>query len=582
MKQARFMGIRTKIILSTVICVVLAGLISNFFLYHYLDTIIEEKVDNINTLYAETIGNHVIYNLEKVRTLKDYCAYSEDVLNAMQYGVDDSLAAKRSALTAQSAVNAYLMTSTIESYINKLVLFTEDGMLIHAMSNLYGRQLDHALILQSEQFARWKNGTYKDFDKVYASVDPFAGDCFALFANIYGPDMSTPIGYAYIEVSTAIVNDILAPYNELNIFFAETTAGSRLIPVKNMEFLELAPENLTEKSFSYNGNFYAAHPVPLNQFSLTLYGCVNETELQTGNTDILFSVVSVIMLILFVVVAILFLLTHYITTPINRIMNKINKLALNDFTPDPELEKPKSEMGEIGARLNELAVSFSRLLTETIELHEQRSKTEMALLQSQVNPHFLYNTLNSVHYMALAQKNMGIVKIVHSLVNLLKNISKGVSDKITLAEELSLLQDYVSIQEIRYIGSFDYQCNIPDEFLSYTIVKFSLQPIVENAIFHGIVPKGTFGTITVDAHEEEEFLIITVTDNGLGMTEEEISRLMSEKDSTNKSAMSGIGMSNVGKRLRLSYGRESGITVESEKGSYTAVHLKIRKEKEEE
>ena len=182
---------------------------------------------------------------------------------------------------------------------------------------------------------------------------------------------------------------------------------------------------------------YTLQNHPLGVQGLTLSSCVNQTRLQAANQDILFSAVTVILMIVLIAVYVLSLLTHYITTPIRRITEKINRIALNDYSFDPELEKPRSEMGEIGARLNELGLGFQQLLSETIALHDERAKIEMDLLQSQVNPHFLYNTLNSVHWMAVVQKNTGIEKMVKSLVNLLRNISKGVSDKIPLEEELA-------------------------------------------------------------------------------------------------------------------------------------------------
>ena len=202
----------------------------------------------------------------------------------------------------------------------------------------------------------------------------------------------------------------------------------------------------------------------------------------------------------------------------------------------------------------------------------------MDLLQSQVNPHFLYNTLNSVYWMAVVQKNTGIEKMVKSLVNLLKNISKGVSDKIPLSEELALLDDYVSIQSIRYMGAFEYRCRVPEELLQYRIIKFTLQPLVENAIFHGVAPKGSFGVITVDAFEEADFLVLTITDDGVGMTQERAAALLASGERVAQGSMTGIGLGNVNRRLKLAYGKGAGLAIESVPGEYTKVSVRIGRE----
>lgn len=169
--------------------------------------------------------------------------------------------------------------------------------------------------------------------------------------------------------------------------------------------------------------------------------------------------------------------------------------------------------------------------------------------------------------------------MVKSLVNLLRNISKGVSDKISLAEELALLDDYVSIQSIRYMGSFEYVCRVPQELRQYKVLKFTLQPVLENAIFHGVMPKGSLGTITVDAYEEGNLLVITVTDDGVGMTAEQAAAALRTGDRADQSSMTGIGLGNVNRRLKMTYGKGAGLTIDSAVGEYTRVFVRVGRER---
>ncbi len=158
--------------------------------------------------------------------------------------------------------------------------------------------------------------------------------------------------------------------------------------------------------------------------------------------------------------------------------------------------------------------------------------------------------------------------------------SKGVSDKIALAEELELLDDYVSIQSIRYMGSFEYRCQVPEELRKYRIIKFTLQPLVENAIFHGVAPKGCFGVTTVDAFEEEGFLVVTIADDGVGMTAERAAQLLASKERVDRGSMTGIGLGNVDRRLKLAYGKGAGLAIDSVPGEHTKVSVRIPKEEE--
>lgn len=578
MENRRHGGIRSKIILYTILCVVAVGLLSNLFLYQYMQKIISEKVEHIDGLYASTVAARLDYSLERALTLEYYCANSAPVAEALRYRGLNSPAAVNAALTAQDTMNSYLRTSQIDSYINKLMIFNDDGVWVNAIAARLSSPRDYENILKSEQYRRWKEEDWADFGGVFPSLEQGGEDCFVLLNKVYSMGSYAPVGYVYIELDTAMVTDILDPYNALNLFFLQTEEGDRLTAPGTAGLREALPGLAGEDvSFLYDGSLYAIKHHPLGAGALTLASCINQTQLQTSNHDILFSVVTVIVMIILIAVIIMSLLTHYVTVPVSRIMEKINRIALNDYSFNPELEKLKGEMGEIGARLNELGMGFEQLLGETIALHDEQAKIEMDLLQSQVNPHFLYNTLSSIHWMAVVQKNPGIEKIVKSLVSLLKNISKGVSDQITLAEELELLGDYISIQSIRYMGTFEYVCKVPEELLGYRLTKFTLQPLVENAIFHGIVPKGSFGTITVDAFDEEEFLVVTITDDGLGMEKEEVSALLYSEERAGRGSMSGIGVANVNRRLKLAHGKGSGLSIESVKGEYTRVLVRIRK-----
>ena len=223
-------------------------------------------------------------------------------------------------------------------------------------------------------------------------------------------------------------------------------------------------------------------------------------------------------------------------------------------------------------------MSIQHLLRETEAMYNQRRNIEIDLLQSQVNPHFLYNTLDSIRWMAVIQKNPGIANITRSLSNLLKNIAKGTQDKIPLREELGLLNDYIAIQSVRYLETFTFENRVPEELYDCRIVKLTLQPLVENAIFHGIEPTGECGTITLTGRAEGGDLYLCVEDDGAGIEPERLAGILTTERKRSGSSMNGIGIANVHKRLQLIYGRQYGLKVESEPGKYTRVTVHLPKE----
>ena len=197
------------------------------------------------------------------------------------------------------------------------------------------------------------------------------------------------------------------------------------------------------------------------------------------------------------------------------------------------------------------------------------------MLQSQINPHFLYNTLNSIKWMATIQNAPGIAEMTTSLSKLLKDISKGTTTLISLEHELSLIRDYFTIQQYRYGGTVTLRIDTEDEaLLSCRILKFTLQPIVENAIFHGIEPKGSSGCVAIRIYRDESLDVrIDVTDDGIGMTPEVASSILSANAPTGSSFFKEIGISNVHKRLQYEFGSRYGLTITSTPGEFTTVSI---------
>ncbi len=198
------------------------------------------------------------------------------------------------------------------------------------------------------------------------------------------------------------------------------------------------------------------------------------------------------------------------------------------------------------------------------------------MLQAQINPHFLYNTLDSIKWIATMQHSTGIVRVVSALSSLLKNMAKGFNEKVTIRQELDFVDHYITIEKIRYIELFDVEIVVEAPALyDARIIKLTLQPLVENSIFSGIVPSGKPGSIQIHISSQDEVLYIRVRDNGVGISEENITRMLTDTSRVSKHYMSGIGLPNVDRRIKLVYGQAYGLTIESQVGVYTCVTISI-------
>jgi two-component system sensor histidine kinase YesM len=214
-------------------------------------------------------------------------------------------------------------------------------------------------------------------------------------------------------------------------------------------------------------------------------------------------------------------------------------------------------------------------MNQKIEDERKKRDYEYKMLQSQINPHFIYNTLNSIKWMATIQNAPGIAEMTTSLSRLLKDISKGTTNLVNLQHEISLLNNYFTIQQYRYGGAIILHYDIEDEaFTNCNILRFTLQPIVENAIFHGIGPKGSAGTINIHIYQDENTDIhIDVTDDGVGMDQGIAAQLLDNEKPSESSFFKEIGISNVHKRLQYEFGNKYGLSVTSKPGVFTTVSI---------
>lgn len=269
------------------------------------------------------------------------------------------------------------------------------------------------------------------------------------------------------------------------------------------------------------------------------------------------------------------LITNQIKKPIDRLVRHIGDVAAGDFTRDPDIEG-EDEIGTVGKVVNDMSQQIDGLMAERLENEKEKGVLELKMLQAQINPHFLYNTLDSIRWIAVIQKNSGIVKMVTALSGLLKNMAKGFDEKVTLQRELDFLNDYVTIEKVKYVELFDLEVKVDDpKLLNAMVIKLTLQPLVENAIFNGIEPNGKHGTILIRAYEEEGCLLIQVKDDGRGIPKEKLAAILDNTEKVKGNTMSGIGLPNVERRIKLNYGEQYGLTIESEEGKYTEITVKI-------
>lgn len=258
-----------------------------------------------------------------------------------------------------------------------------------------------------------------------------------------------------------------------------------------------------------------------------------------------------------------------VTKPIKKLCSQTQKVAKGDFTAQTKIES-MDEIAVLTDSFNNMTSEIG-MLVENIKKQEENLRiAESRLLQAQINPHFLYNTLDTIVWLAEAKQNEEVVSMVTALSSFFRTtLSKG-KDYITIQEEESHIHSYLQIQQFRYQDIMDYEIDIDEELYPYSIPKLTLQPLVENALYHGIKNKRGGGLIRITGRKVKNRIYLKVEDNGIGMSEKELDRLRrGVYRIQNAEDTSGFGLANVNQRLQYYYGEEYGVFFESEEGKGT-------------
>ena len=293
--------------------------------------------------------------------------------------------------------------------------------------------------------------------------------------------------------------------------------------------------------------------------------------------------IAAAVIIMIIVIFITYAISRSITRPISRLSKVTERVAGGDLSVRSELEEG-AELGVLSRSLDEMIERIDELLKQIKNEQENLRVAELELLQAQINPHFLYNTLDTIIWLAEAGDQQKVVSMVGSLSDFFRaSLGQG-RDIVTIGEEMKHVVSYLEIQQVRYQDILTYSIDVPEEIYLSRIPKITLQPLVENALYHGIKNKRGGGSIRVTGHIESGCIYIYIEDNGIGMSPERLEQINNkinrgEKTENLQDAIGTreeaeiFGLYNVNERIRLKFGSRYGIHIDSEYGKGTTVTI---------
>ena len=305
----------------------------------------------------------------------------------------------------------------------------------------------------------------------------------------------------------------------------------------------------------------------------TVVDCTSVRELLSKSRQA--QSVYVLTAIVLVIVALLFsrFMARSITLPIQKLRDSMKKVQEGDFGVSDVVVDSKNEIGSLTKSFDVMTHKIQELMEQNVHEQEEKRKSELKALQSQINPHFLYNTLDSIIWMAEGKKNEEVVLMTASLARLLRQSISNEDEVVPIANEVEYARGYLTIQKMRYKDKLEFQIEVDSSILYIPLIKLVLQPIIENAIYHGLKYKESKGLLIVKGFMKDGNAVLQVIDDGVGMDEETLAHIY-DKHKVNYHS-NGVGVYNVQKRLKLYYGEDYGITYTSELGKGTTATITI-------
>ncbi|WP_127495385.1 cache domain-containing sensor histidine kinase [Paenibacillus glycanilyticus] len=404
----------------------------------------------------------------------------------------------------------------------------------------------------------------------------------SLSRELWSKDQTEPRGVLLVDLNFSVINDTL---NNIDlskrgyVFIVDESGNIVYHPQQQLIYSNLKSEKIDQVLAKGSGSFTTEegktsriYTIQDTGFGWKIVGVSYVNELIGNKREMQLSMVAAGVFCLIVGLLLAVFISRNLSRPIKQLQEHMKKVEKGIFNIRVPIGNPR-EIASLARTFNLMVVKIEELMSQVVREQEIKRKSELTALQAQINPHFLYNTLDSIIWMAEGKKTDEVVLMTSALARLFRSsISRG-QELVPIRTEIEHVANYLTIQKIRYKDKLDFHIDVDPDIYGYRTLKVLLQPLLENAIYHGIKNRIGTGTIQVTGGKRDGYIWLEVSDNGVGMEAEALRTILEPRRNDRESK--GVGVVNVHERIQLYFGKDYGLTYRSVPDEGTTVTVRI-------
>jgi len=578
-KKYKFKSIQSNILLGILTVVILVLVITIVLAFKFTTEVVEENAKDYTFKLINQVERNIDYYLKEM----------DNISNAINYNFDVSeYLSDKSHLTASQKQNLYeKIQLEIEGMLGNRKDISSISIFGYNGNNIFSTNKEFKSYIDLESLDWYKSALNNDAESVFSGshIQNIFEDEYlwvvTLSKEILDLKVRNGIGVLSIDLNYKIINEIC---NEIKlgdngyIYIIDRDGELVYHPKQRLIHSNLEEEYIDEAMALTSGSFNKGKGADEKVYSVKLssktgwrivgVSYVNEFVEDTNRLWTYYSILSVVALVIAVIVS--NLVAKNISKPIKQLKESMEEVRDHNLNLEIVIDS-ENEIADLSHTFNEMTTEIKSLIQEKTLEQRKKRKSELKALQAQINPHFLYNTLDSIIWMSVEKRNEEVVEMTSALAKMYRlSISKG-EEVISVRDEMNHIKNYLVIQKFRYGSKMDFTMDFDEDILDLKTLKIILQPIVENSIYHGIKNKMGSGNISIKGFRQDDYLILQVIDNGVGMKPETLNNIFNIASKNGN----GVGVNNVDERIKLYFGKDYGLYYESELDVGTTVTIKL-------